>query len=175
MLRFRLHLLRRTQSPASGRSQRGRDRTPTTTSKFHPRSTRTMKHRASNIDTVRIYLRDAMQSSRDPELRAYYSAGYDTVCTMQIVHFRNRPRRPVWLSTVWVAVSIVLSLDGHPATGTAPLVLWAFHRRMERRLSRPLRSRAVLASVQSLPSSPAHDGAHRSACNNPYIAATLEP
>src|SRR5437868_4658511 len=41
------------------------------------------------------------------------------------------PRYPVWLSTVWVALSIVLLCDGHPATAILPLFFWFLHRRWE--------------------------------------------
>jgi hypothetical protein len=38
---------------------------------------------------------------------------------------------PVWLSTIWVALSIALLSDGHPATAFLPLFLWFAHRRWE--------------------------------------------
>ena len=38
---------------------------------------------------------------------------------------------PVWLSTVWVALSIALLSDGHPATAFLPLFFWFAHRRCE--------------------------------------------
>jgi hypothetical protein len=38
---------------------------------------------------------------------------------------------PVWLSTVWVALSIALLSDGHPATAFLPLFFWFVHRRWE--------------------------------------------
>jgi hypothetical protein len=38
---------------------------------------------------------------------------------------------PVWLSTVWVALSIALLSDGHPATAFLPLFLWFVHRHWE--------------------------------------------
>jgi hypothetical protein len=41
------------------------------------------------------------------------------------------PRYPVWLSTVWVALSIVLLCDGHPASAILPLFFWFVHRRWE--------------------------------------------
>jgi hypothetical protein len=41
------------------------------------------------------------------------------------------PRYPVWLSTVWGALSIVLLCDGHPATAILPLFFWFLHRRWE--------------------------------------------
>jgi len=41
------------------------------------------------------------------------------------------PRYPVWLSTVWVALSIALLFDGHPVTAFLPLFFWFLHRRWE--------------------------------------------
>jgi hypothetical protein len=38
---------------------------------------------------------------------------------------------PVWLSTVWVALSLALLCDGHPATAFLPLFFWFAHRRCE--------------------------------------------
>jgi hypothetical protein len=38
---------------------------------------------------------------------------------------------PVWLSTIWVALSIALLSDGHPATAFLPLFFWFAHRRWE--------------------------------------------
>jgi hypothetical protein len=44
---------------------------------------------------------------------------------------KSLPRYPVWLSTVWVALSIALLCDGHPATAFLPLFFWFVHRRWE--------------------------------------------
>jgi Transposase IS116/IS110/IS902 family len=44
---------------------------------------------------------------------------------------KSLPRYPVWLSTVWVALSIALLSDGHPATAFLPLFFWFVHRRWE--------------------------------------------
>jgi hypothetical protein len=39
----------------------------------------------------------------------------------------------MWLSTIWIALSITLSLDGHPMTALLPLSVWIAHRRWERK------------------------------------------
>jgi len=39
----------------------------------------------------------------------------------------------MWLSTIWVAVSIVLTSGAHPTTGTVALCLWMLHRRWEKK------------------------------------------
>jgi hypothetical protein len=44
----------------------------------------------------------------------------------------------MWLSTIWVAVSIVLTYDAHPTTGTVALCLWMLHRRWEKKSYKPL-------------------------------------
>jgi hypothetical protein len=36
------------------------------------------------------------------------------------------------LSIFWIALSLVLTLDGHPATAVVPLVIWTLHRSLER-------------------------------------------
>jgi len=46
----------------------------------------------------------------------------------------------MWLSTIWVAVSIVLTSDAHPATATMILCLWVWHRRWEKRTFRTVSS-----------------------------------
>jgi hypothetical protein len=38
----------------------------------------------------------------------------------------------MWLSTIWVAVSIVLTADAHPTTATIALCFWILHRRWEK-------------------------------------------
>jgi hypothetical protein len=44
---------------------------------------------------------------------------------------KSLPRYPVWLSTIWVALSIALLFDGHPVTASLPLLFWFLHRRWE--------------------------------------------
>jgi hypothetical protein len=39
----------------------------------------------------------------------------------------------MWVSTIWIAVSIVLSFGGHPMTAVIPLSIWVAHRRWERK------------------------------------------
>ena len=39
----------------------------------------------------------------------------------------------MWLSTLWVGISVALSTGGHPATAVLPLAAWIAHRRMEKR------------------------------------------
>jgi len=47
----------------------------------------------------------------------------------------------MWLSTIWVAVSIVLTTDAHPTTATIALCVWMLHRRWEKRAFRPCLAR----------------------------------
>jgi hypothetical protein len=35
------------------------------------------------------------------------------------------------LSTLWIALSVVLSLDGHPTSAVIPLCIWVLHHRIE--------------------------------------------
>jgi len=37
------------------------------------------------------------------------------------------------LSTLWVGLSIAMSVDGHPVTAVVPLIAWVLHHRCERR------------------------------------------
>jgi len=39
----------------------------------------------------------------------------------------------MWLSTLWVGISVALSTGGHPATAVLPLAAWIAHRRTEKR------------------------------------------
>jgi hypothetical protein len=40
------------------------------------------------------------------------------------------------LSTVWLAIAVVLALNGHDLTSAVPIVPWFLHRRWERRQPR---------------------------------------
>jgi len=41
----------------------------------------------------------------------------------------------MWLSTIWIALSIVLTSDAHPTTATIALCAWVLHRRWEKTTS----------------------------------------
>src|SRR5437667_2223935 len=52
-------------------------------------------------------------------------------------HDSNRESRAfwpfMWLSTLWVGISVALSTGGHPATAGLPLAAWLAHRRTANR------------------------------------------
>jgi hypothetical protein len=48
------------------------------------------------------------------------------------VGVEGKGRATMRLSTIWIAVSIVLSINGHPASAIVPIALWVLHRRFEK-------------------------------------------
>src|SRR6266571_2227977 len=52
-------------------------------------------------------------------------------------HDSNRESRAfwpfMWLSTLWIGISVALSTGGHPTTAVLPLAAWIAHRRTEKR------------------------------------------